>query len=235
MSGAGPAPGGGWPDDVRPGDIVVAGRNFGIGSSRPVATLFRGGRPPCGSDRPCSSSGSRLARRTRPTEMADPRRAPRVRRPARPRDRHDRRRHRSTGPRRPRLRTRLKASVGLRHQRFRSRRPGVGAGSGISCWTSMSRRARIAAGYHISSNGPIPEPVAAPRRRTRAASHGMPTTTVSSISAVPPIAITSSTTDDRIEAPRRRPGSRHHAVVRSVDNGFLALWRDRDGEEEDDR
>jgi 3-isopropylmalate/(R)-2-methylmalate dehydratase small subunit len=31
----------GWTDDVRPGDIVVAGRNFGIGSSRPVATLFR--------------------------------------------------------------------------------------------------------------------------------------------------------------------------------------------------
>ncbi|HEX3510564.1 MAG TPA: hypothetical protein VHT27_05625 [Solirubrobacteraceae bacterium] len=26
---------------VRPGDIVVAGRNFGIGSSRPVAQLFR--------------------------------------------------------------------------------------------------------------------------------------------------------------------------------------------------
>jgi 3-isopropylmalate/(R)-2-methylmalate dehydratase small subunit len=27
--------------EVRPGDIVVAGRNFGIGSSRPVAALFR--------------------------------------------------------------------------------------------------------------------------------------------------------------------------------------------------
>jgi 3-isopropylmalate/(R)-2-methylmalate dehydratase small subunit len=26
---------------VRPGDIVVAGRNFGIGSSRPVAALMR--------------------------------------------------------------------------------------------------------------------------------------------------------------------------------------------------
>ena len=26
---------------MRPGDIVVAGRNFGIGSSRPVAALFR--------------------------------------------------------------------------------------------------------------------------------------------------------------------------------------------------
>ncbi|WP_042365236.1 3-isopropylmalate dehydratase [Streptacidiphilus neutrinimicus] len=31
----------GWTDDVRPGDIVVAGRNFGLGSSRPVAALFR--------------------------------------------------------------------------------------------------------------------------------------------------------------------------------------------------
>ena len=30
----------GWTDAVRPGDIVVAGRNFGIGSSRPVAQLF---------------------------------------------------------------------------------------------------------------------------------------------------------------------------------------------------
>jgi 3-isopropylmalate/(R)-2-methylmalate dehydratase small subunit len=31
----------GWTDEVRPGDIVVAGRNFGIGSSRPVAALMR--------------------------------------------------------------------------------------------------------------------------------------------------------------------------------------------------
>ena len=31
----------GWVDEVRPGDIVVAGRNFGIGSSRPVAALLR--------------------------------------------------------------------------------------------------------------------------------------------------------------------------------------------------
>jgi 3-isopropylmalate/(R)-2-methylmalate dehydratase small subunit len=31
----------GWTDDVRPGDIVVAGRNFGIGSGRPVAALMR--------------------------------------------------------------------------------------------------------------------------------------------------------------------------------------------------
>ena len=31
----------GWTDEVAPGDIVVAGRNFGIGSSRPVAQLFK--------------------------------------------------------------------------------------------------------------------------------------------------------------------------------------------------
>jgi 3-isopropylmalate/(R)-2-methylmalate dehydratase small subunit len=31
----------GWTDEVKPGDIVVAGRNFGIGSSRPVAQLFK--------------------------------------------------------------------------------------------------------------------------------------------------------------------------------------------------
>jgi 3-isopropylmalate/(R)-2-methylmalate dehydratase small subunit len=31
----------GWTDEVEPGDIVIAGRNFGIGSSRPVAHLFR--------------------------------------------------------------------------------------------------------------------------------------------------------------------------------------------------
>ena len=31
----------GWTDQVDPGDIVIAGRNFGLGSSRPVAALFR--------------------------------------------------------------------------------------------------------------------------------------------------------------------------------------------------
>ncbi|WP_174557488.1 LeuD/DmdB family oxidoreductase small subunit [Nocardia vaccinii] len=31
----------GWTDLVQPGDIVVAGHNFGVGSSRPVAALFR--------------------------------------------------------------------------------------------------------------------------------------------------------------------------------------------------
>jgi 3-isopropylmalate/(R)-2-methylmalate dehydratase small subunit len=30
----------GWTDEVCPGDIVVAGKNFGIGSSRPVSALF---------------------------------------------------------------------------------------------------------------------------------------------------------------------------------------------------
>jgi 3-isopropylmalate/(R)-2-methylmalate dehydratase small subunit len=31
----------GWTDMVEPGNIVIAGRNFGVGSSRPVAALFR--------------------------------------------------------------------------------------------------------------------------------------------------------------------------------------------------
>lgn len=31
----------GWTDLVGRGDVVVAGRNFGVGSSRPVADLFR--------------------------------------------------------------------------------------------------------------------------------------------------------------------------------------------------
>jgi 3-isopropylmalate/(R)-2-methylmalate dehydratase small subunit len=31
----------GWTDQVQPGDVVVAGTNFGLGSSRPVANLFR--------------------------------------------------------------------------------------------------------------------------------------------------------------------------------------------------
>jgi hypothetical protein len=30
-----------WTKEVRPGDIVVAGHNFGLGSSRPVASLFQ--------------------------------------------------------------------------------------------------------------------------------------------------------------------------------------------------
>lgn len=30
----------GWTDEVSQGDIVLAGRNFGLGSSRPVAALF---------------------------------------------------------------------------------------------------------------------------------------------------------------------------------------------------
>jgi 3-isopropylmalate/(R)-2-methylmalate dehydratase small subunit len=30
----------GWTDAVSPGDVVVAGKNFGIGSSRPVSALF---------------------------------------------------------------------------------------------------------------------------------------------------------------------------------------------------
>lgn len=30
----------GWTGEVAPGDIVIAGRNFGVGSSRPVSSLF---------------------------------------------------------------------------------------------------------------------------------------------------------------------------------------------------
>src|SRR6476646_11649672 len=30
----------GWTDQVSAGDIVLAGKNFGLGSSRPVAALF---------------------------------------------------------------------------------------------------------------------------------------------------------------------------------------------------
>ncbi|VBA40813.1 3-isopropylmalate dehydratase [Mycobacterium attenuatum] len=30
----------GWADGVSPGDILLAGKNFGVGSSRPVAALF---------------------------------------------------------------------------------------------------------------------------------------------------------------------------------------------------
>ena len=31
----------GWTDQVEPGDILIAGKNFGVGSSRPVPALFR--------------------------------------------------------------------------------------------------------------------------------------------------------------------------------------------------
>src|SRR5580693_2390220 len=31
----------GWVDDVRPGDIIIGGRNFGTGSSRPAARSLR--------------------------------------------------------------------------------------------------------------------------------------------------------------------------------------------------
>jgi 3-isopropylmalate/(R)-2-methylmalate dehydratase small subunit len=31
----------GWTEEVQAGDIIVAGKNFGIGSSRPVAQLFK--------------------------------------------------------------------------------------------------------------------------------------------------------------------------------------------------
>lgn len=30
----------GWSDEVRPGDIIVAGENFGVGSARPIGNVF---------------------------------------------------------------------------------------------------------------------------------------------------------------------------------------------------
>jgi 3-isopropylmalate/(R)-2-methylmalate dehydratase small subunit len=32
----------GWVDEVRPGDVLVAGRNFGVGSARPIGNVFLG-------------------------------------------------------------------------------------------------------------------------------------------------------------------------------------------------
>ncbi len=30
----------GWVDEVKPGDLIVAGRNFGVGSGRPIGKIF---------------------------------------------------------------------------------------------------------------------------------------------------------------------------------------------------
>ena len=32
----------GWVDEVRPGDVLIAGRNFGVGSARAIGDIFRG-------------------------------------------------------------------------------------------------------------------------------------------------------------------------------------------------
>jgi len=32
----------GWVDEVQPGDVLVAGRNFGVGSARPIGDVFLG-------------------------------------------------------------------------------------------------------------------------------------------------------------------------------------------------
>jgi len=31
----------GWVDEVKPGDVLLAGRNFGVGSARPIGDVFR--------------------------------------------------------------------------------------------------------------------------------------------------------------------------------------------------
>lgn len=31
----------GWVDEVQPGDVLIAGRNFGVGSARPIGDVFR--------------------------------------------------------------------------------------------------------------------------------------------------------------------------------------------------
>lgn len=32
----------GWVDEVKPGDVLIAGRNFGVGSARPIGDVFVG-------------------------------------------------------------------------------------------------------------------------------------------------------------------------------------------------
>ena len=32
----------GWVDEVRPGDVLIAGRNFGVGSARPIGDVLKG-------------------------------------------------------------------------------------------------------------------------------------------------------------------------------------------------
>ena len=32
----------GWKDEVQPGDVLIAGRNFGVGSARPIGDMFVG-------------------------------------------------------------------------------------------------------------------------------------------------------------------------------------------------
>ena len=32
----------GWVDEVQPGDVLIAGRNFGVGSARPIGDMFVG-------------------------------------------------------------------------------------------------------------------------------------------------------------------------------------------------
>ena len=34
----------GWKDEVQPGDVLLAGRNFGVGSARPIGDMFVGAR-----------------------------------------------------------------------------------------------------------------------------------------------------------------------------------------------
>ena len=67
----------GWVDEVQAGDVLIAGRNFGVGSARAIGDVFRrlrdGGhrrrvvqRPGPAQLRQCGDAGPPLRRRHRP-------------------------------------------------------------------------------------------------------------------------------------------------------------------------
>ena len=82
----------GWVDEVQPGDVLVVGRNFGVGSARNIGAVFHG--------LGISGDRRRVVQRPRPPQLhqrghavaAVPRRARRLRRGRRRRGRLDHRR-----------------------------------------------------------------------------------------------------------------------------------------------